>query len=371
MPTKLGYKAIGAMQPNSVLWDAEVRGFNARRQFSEVITYSVFYRTKDGVQRWHKLGRHPILTPDLARKEAIKVLRTVTLGGDPSAERHEERHSMTVAQLCEMYQVDMQSLKNNGKKSTTISSDVSRVKNHIIPGLGRYKVATITPEQIERFMNEQSRGSAKRIIGITGAIFSFAVRRKLCADNPVRDIEKPADVKKMRRLSNGEYAALHNGLSSINTVAADVILFLAVTGWRNKEANNLRWAEVDLERRAAILGDTKTGQSVRPLSGAAIEILKRRDRSAQFVFATDRGQPLNSINENFSKVGLPEDVTPHTLRHSFASLAADLGLPDHTISGLLGHRNGNITSRYMHLGDRALIEASDLVAGETLRLMRS
>jgi hypothetical protein len=46
------------------------------------------------------------------------------------------------------------------------------------------------------------------------------------------------------------------------------------------------------------------------------------------------------------------------------------GLPDHTISGLLGHRNGNIASRYLHLADKALIEAADLVANETLRLMR-
>ena len=66
---------------------------------------------------------------------------------------------------------------------------------------------------------------------------------------------------------------------------------------------------------------------------------------------------------------MPKDVIPHTLRHSFASLAADLGLPDHTISGLLGHSGRGITSRYLHLGDKALLDASDLVANETLRLM--
>ena len=68
---------------------------------------------------------------------------------------------------------------------------------------------------------------------------------------------------------------------------------------------------------------------------------------------------------------MPDDVTPHVLRHAFASLGADLGLPDHTISGLLGHSRQGIASRYLHLGDKALLEASDLVANETLRLMRS
>jgi integrase len=370
MPTKITTKAIRLIQPMSILWDAEVRGFNARRQFSDIVTYSVIYRTNDGRQRWHKLGRHPILTPDLARREAIKILRTVTLGGDPSAARYEERHSITVAQLCEMYQADMQSLKNNGKKATTIRGDVSRIKNQIIPGLGRYKVATITTEQLERFMNEQTKGSAKRIIGLTGAIFSFAVKRKLRADNPVTSIEKPADVKKLRRLNNDEYAALHSGLNNVNSTAADVILFLALTGWRRSEANNLRWTEVDLERKAVILDDSKTGRSIRPLSGAAIDILLKRDRSAQFVFAFDGGKPVANLNESFARLGLASDVTPHTLRHSFASLAADMGLADHTISALLGHRNGNITSRYMHLGDKALLDAADLVAGETMRLMQ-
>ncbi len=41
--------------------------------------------------------------------------------------------------------------------------------------------------------------------------------------------------------------------------------------------------------------------------------------------------------------GLPEDVTPHVLRHSYASLAADLGLADATIAALLGHKGHSVT----------------------------
>jgi len=67
---------------------------------------------------------------------------------------------------------------------------------------------------------------------------------------------------------------------------------------------------------------------------------------------------------------MPSDVTPHTLRHSFASLAGDMGLSDSTIAGLLGHSRQSITSRYIHL-DKALVAAADAVANETLRLMRS
>jgi site-specific recombinase XerD len=66
---------------------------------------------------------------------------------------------------------------------------------------------------------------------------------------------------------------------------------------------------------------------------------------------------------------MAKDVTPHVLRHSFASLAADLGLADSTIAGLIGHKQQSMTSRYLHL-DKTLVTAADKVAAETLKLMR-
>jgi site-specific recombinase XerD len=62
-------------------------------------------------------------------------------------------------------------------------------------------------------------------------------------------------------------------------------------------------------------------------------------------------------------------IVPHVLRHSFASLGADLGLADSTIAGLIGHKQQSITSRYLHL-DKTLISAANIVAAETLKLMR-
>jgi integrase len=367
---KLGHRVVAAMQPNSLVWDTEVRGFCARRQFSDVVTYSVVFRTKENNQRWYKVGRAPILTPDLARKEAIRVLRDVALGKDPSAERHELRHGMTVAQLCDEYEADMNSGKINGKRTSTVMSDVSRIKNHIKPKLGRYKVSTITSDQIEAFMNDLTRGSAKRVIGLVGAIFSFAVKRKWRTDNPVSGIEKPADVKRMRRLAEAEYAQLSTAIKGIKKgVIADVFTMLAITGFRSGEIKNLRWSEIDLERGIATLGETKTGLSVRPLSCAAIEIIKRQPQTLEFVFTYKHGKPVPSLTPHWNPLGMSSDVTPHVLRHSFASVAGDMGLADSTIAGLLGHSRKSVTSRYIHL-DKALIAAADSVAAETIRLMQ-
>jgi integrase len=66
---------------------------------------------------------------------------------------------------------------------------------------------------------------------------------------------------------------------------------------------------------------------------------------------------------------LPADITPHVLRHSFASLAADLGYSEPTIAALIGHKGHSMTSRYIHSADAVLLAAADAVAQRTAELM--
>jgi site-specific recombinase XerD len=80
-------------------------------------------------------------------------------------------------------------------------------------------------------------------------------------------------------------------------------------------------------------------------------------------------RPVNNLRPHLNKLKMPDDVSPHVLRHSFASLAGDLGRPDHTIARMLGHRQSSITSRYIHM-EKTVIEASNIVANETMRLMQ-
>ena len=237
MRVKIGLKAIAAMPPNSILWDTEIGGLNVRRQFSDVVTYSIVYRTLDGVQRWQRIGRHGIWTPDLARKQARSVLMARDLGKDPSADRMALRSAPTVDQLCDSYVADMDAGRINGKKASTIRSDKSRIVTHIRPKLGKMKVASVTSEMVETFMHSLPTGSAKRVIGLLGRIFNFAVKRKMRETNPTHGIEKPADVKRNRRLSDAEYAQL--GAALDGSMTSDIFLFLAVTGWRSGEAKNL------------------------------------------------------------------------------------------------------------------------------------
>jgi integrase len=69
-----------------------------------------------------------------------------------------------------------------------------------------------------------------------------------------------------------------------------------------------------------------------------------------------------------SKAGLT-GVSAHTLRHSFASTAGDLGYSDSTIGAMLGHAGHGVTSRYIHHLDAVLIAAADRVAMQIAGVM--
>lgn len=68
-----------------------------------------------------------------------------------------------------------------------------------------------------------------------------------------------------------------------------------------------------------------------------------------------------------ARAGLTQ-VTPHTLRHTFASVAGDLNFSELTIKGLLGHAPQGVTQGYVHL-DAALVVAADQVSARVEDLL--
>jgi integrase len=404
---RIGLREIATIIPGTTIWDTEVAGFGARRQKSTSISYIVFYRTVEGRQRVLTIGRHGSpWTPDAARKEAKRVLGSVAGGADPSEEKQSKRHAENVSQLCDFYLADAKagrvlSKRKLPKKTKTLVTDESRIERHIKPLLGKRSVKSITRSDVEAFMYSVAegktakraptgkkrglsnvrggKGAATRTTGLLGAIFAYAVRRGMRADNPVRGVERFADNRRLRRLSDEEYqiigrAHLHGASANAWPPLIAAARFMIVTGWRLGEVIGLKWEELDLPRRLAILGDTKTGQSVRPLARPACEILREQSTKEGLVFPSARGLGVMSgFTRVWSRIvrleALPKDLTPHVLRHSFASLAHDLGYSEPTIASLLGHKGRSVTSRYIHAADAVLLAAADTVANRTLSLM--
>ncbi len=209
---------------------------------------------------------------------------------------------------------------------------------------------------------------------VDDGIFSYAVEAGVIDHNPTHGLRKPKYQVRDRRLSEAEYRILGGILrqaqkSDHYRLHGEILWILAVTGCRRGEIINLRWSEIDIEGSCLRLIDSKEGASVRPIGLPVIEYLesKRSKRTGTFVFP---GQGVDNAVGNFPqswKKLLTDtplwDVTPHVLRHSFASIATDLGFTEITIAALIGHAKGSVTSRYVHTLDSTLIMAADTVAG--------
>ena len=403
---RIGLRQVRALKPGETVWDASLSGFGARRQKSDAVSYVLYYRTNEGRQRWYTIGRHGApWTPETAREEAKRLLGDVAHKADPAADKRAARNAQTVSELCDRYLADAEAgrlvtRRRSLKKASTLATDRGRIERHIKPLIGRRAVASVTRGDVEAFMFDVAsgktagktktrthglarvrggRGTATRTVGLLGAIFTYAVRHRMRSDNPVHGVVRPADGRRNRRLSDDEYKALGNALrkaeeANIWPAAISATRFLALTGWRSGEVLGLRRPELDLARRTAMLGDTKTGVSMRPLAHAACDVLRSLTRTGELVFVATRGtgRMLGFLKlwARIAKLGeLPADVTPHTLRHSFASLANDLGYSEPTIAALIGHQGRSITSRYIHSADPLLLAAADAVANRTAELM--
>ena len=68
-----------------------------------------------------------------------------------------------------------------------------------------------------------------------------------------------------------------------------------------------------------------------------------------------------------AKANVPA-IYPHALRHTFASVAVEVGYSEFVVAGLLGHAAGSVTAGYVHL-DRALVAAADRVADTIARAL--
>ncbi len=116
------------------------------------------------------------------------------------------------------------------------------------------------------------------------------------------------------------------------------------------------------------LEDSKEGESIRPIGLPVVEYLERRrtDNVGTYVFpGQGEDNAFGSFPNHWKRLfeNSLSDVTPHVLRHSFASIANDLGFTEVTIAALVGHAKGSVTSKYIHTLDTALIMAADTISG--------
>ena len=382
--------AIKSGEKDVYCWDSELKGFGLKATPTGRKVYLIQYRV-DGRTRRVTIGPHGSpWTPETARKEAARLLAEVASGSDPAEEVKRNKQALTVSQLCNLYMEE----GVFHKKESTRYVDQGRIERHIKPLMGKKRVQRLTRGDIERFMlavaNGKTatdvktgfrgrarvsggKGTANRAVGLLGAILSFAVARGMRPDNPAHGVKKFKEGRRDRFLSQEEMARMGVALSEAekngtNPIAIAAIRMLIFTGCRKSEMLTLEWAHVDFEHACLRLPDSKTGFKIVPLGAPGLSLLESLPRieGNPYVFPGEKtGRHIVGVPRVWERIrttiGL-EDVSLHTMRHSFASLGVGTGLSLPIVGAILGHSSEAMTARYGHLSADPIKDAAERIS---------
>jgi integrase len=181
-------------------------------------------------------------------------------------------------------------------------------------------------------------------------------------DNPVSGVSKKTEPRgRVRYLSDDERARLLEACrKSEYKPFYLIVLFALTTGMRRGELFGLRWQDIDLERRVAVLQDTKNGdrRSV-PIVPEVAELLREHGKVRKIgndqVFVSDGPAEVWLFDKVWYaalKEAKIKDFRFHDLRHTAASYLAMSGATTAEIAAVLGHRTLQMVKRYAHLSDQ-------------------
>ncbi len=211
--------------------------------------------------------------------------------------------------------------------------------------------------------------------------FRFLMREGLVEDNPAAQIQPP---KQPRTLPDYltveqviELLSAPDVTQPLGMRDAAILEVLYSAGLRRGELMGLRVQDVDLKEkrirvwgkgkkeRIALIGEPAKRALARYLDHGRPQLLAKNPHAAtnppDALFLNHRGGPLSSpraisaiLNKYLKQVNLPKRVTPHTLRHSFATHLLEGGADLRTVQELLGHENLQTTTIYTQVTLRHL-----------------
>lgn len=264
------------------------------------------------------------------------------------------------------------------------------ILNVLIGEFGKLRLNEITPEAVEKFKRKRAsektnrgevraKSTVNRDVAVLAAVFNLAKDFGEVKNNPVGSVKYYTNLNSRERvLSDDEEILL------FETVKADVKLsrqieILLYTGMRRGELFKIEWRDVDLDEgyiniRREI---TKTGKArIVPMLSNVREIFGELHdeagevRHGENIFSGTRGE-LAKLTTTFRKVcdGLGfNDLTVHSLRHTYATRADECKVGAFAQKALLGHSKLQMTDKYTHISKETLKASLD---GMEQRLFRT
>ncbi|MCR4813331.1 MAG: site-specific tyrosine recombinase XerD [Lachnospiraceae bacterium] len=272
--------------------------------------------------------------------------------------------------------------KKNTSKNTELSyrRDLKKLADFLQKDLGKNSFSEVTKEDLEQYIAHMfelnaAPTSVSRSIASAKALFSYLletgeVKEDIAANLKSPKIEKkePAilskkDVMKLLEQPSG------NSPKQIRDKAMLELLY--ATGIRVSELINLKTTDLNLSMSFIVCHDThkeriipfgtKAKEALMAyLSGAREAMLE--DKNSEILFANCSGEAMSRqgfwkiIKYYAKKAGIEEDITPHTLRHSFAAHLVENGADLKSVQEMLGHSDISTTQVYLNMTQNRLRE---------------
>lgn len=373
-------------------YDTELKGFGLRVGNN---TKSYFAEAKvNGKTVRVSLGKHGVITAEIARKLAKEKLAEMARDINPNEIQRERRiKSIT---LNEVYQDYLKARKS--LKATTLRDYKTCAVLYLKDWLNKPMIE-ITRDMVEQKhhkLSEMSEARANLAMRFLRALFNFAAEYRdakgavIIGDNPVRRLSAKKIWNKIERRNNyiqphqlrdwwDAVWTLKTDLENKNTQdresIRDYLLLLLFTGLRREEALTLTWNNVDFKAKTLVVKDTKNRTDhVLPLSDYLFDLLMRRKAigESQWVFPGNGKsgriiEPRKQILRVIQLSGV--QFSSHDLRRSFSSYVNMLGdsISYYTVKRLLNHKTADVTAGYVQHSPEKLREAMQSVTDFILR----
>ncbi len=233
------------------------------------------------------------------------------------------------------------------------------------------------------FLNEKqySKATIARKLATLRSFYKFLVKRNEIAANPVAAVRTPKQEKKLPRFLEYEEVKRLLETPPVNTWlgARDraILETLYSTGIRVSEVVALNMDDIDFLGEVVHVRGKGKKERIAPISSSALQTIqhymefrnKRAQNNSNFdpkvLFVNKHGRRLStrSVRRKMDKylkmAGLDGEISPHTLRHSFATHMLNNGADLRSVQELLGHQSLSTTQIYTHLSTSKLKEEYD------------
>lgn len=234
--------------------------------------------------------------------------------------------------------------------------------------------------RLNKLSTKYAKSTLRHIRIIYNKIYDTAVTNKICAENPIRltTLPKKASEKVIEALSQKDQSALESILPQLPVIDQCILRFLLYTGLRMGELIQLTWQDWTKSKDCIRITDSKTKAGIRlvPLIPETRTILQylysKKQKHCPHIFSIGDNpvtqSHLRHICNKAAKIAEIAHLTPHILRHTFATRLIECGVDPKSVSVIIGHKNVAFTlQRYVTIDTQHI--ANEIQVLSTLRKM--